>query len=89
LLPINKLDESASVYNGVRYWKWQLSEEILAFEDWEIKDFVVLLPKLSVAAEEYTMIRKEWSPAMLENYNYANVGTMTTKEIKSEVDRWG
>ena len=39
------LEEGISVCHGLQYWKWNLTEALMDLDDWEIKDFVVLLQK--------------------------------------------
>ena len=82
-LRIRRCEEGISVHNGMRYWKWELTKEVLGFEEWEVRDFAVLLPKAGKLTGEdgYTMVSKEWSPAMLDHYEYSCVG-METKEAK-------
>ena len=57
----------------------------MEFGQWEIKDFAVLLPKIhggdvEEVRSQYTMVTREWSPAMLEHYDYSSVGIATKKE---------
>jgi hypothetical protein len=80
---IIKMDHMESIYNGLRYWKWELTDTILKFDSWEVKDFAVLLPKTGNETNgEYTIITKEWSPIMLEHYAYAKVGMDVKAEVK-------
>lgn len=69
--------EQHRLYHGLRYWKWLLSGgRDLTMDEWGIKDFCVLLPKRILGAEvgDYTIVTKEWSPMMLEHYEYSKVG---------------
>lgn len=87
LMKIEKEDFGHSIYHGLRYWKWNLlGGRDLDLEEWEIKDFCVLLPKRSIEVMEgeYTMVTKEWSPIMLEHYDYCKVGLDVEKEVKIE-----
>jgi hypothetical protein len=78
--------EEVSVHQGMRYWRWNLTETILEFDDWEVRDFAVLLPKSgSLTTGEidgYTVVTKEWSPLMLEHYEYSSVGIKPEIETK-------
>jgi hypothetical protein len=57
------------IHNGMRYWKWELTDIFISFHGWEENDFIVQLPKIGENLfGEYTMVTKEWSPAMLEHY---------------------
>jgi hypothetical protein len=87
---LERFEEVNSVHHGMRYWKWQLTDTILAFHDWEVKDFAVLLPKIGRVGEkgEYTMVTKEWSPAMLEHYDYSSVGIEEKKPDRVPVMRY-
>jgi hypothetical protein len=62
--------------HGIRYWPWKLLNEGIALDDVTIEDFVVLLPKAEVGAPpgQFTMVTKEWSPAMLDHYALSWVG---------------
>ena len=74
-MELRKLKHSISVHHEMRYWKWETTEEVISFDHWVARDFVVLLPKIGMEfAGEYTMVSKEWSPAMLEHYEYSKVG---------------
>ena len=67
----------------MRFWLWVRSNTVTSFDDLEIKDFVVLLPKKGKGCDgEYTMVSKEWSPAMLEHYNYSKVGVDTKVKLE-------
>ena len=65
-------------------------------ETLDIHDFAVILPKRGKKARqsgqpwgEYTIVSKEWSPAMLEHYLYSLVGiTRLKKEEYKEEDGW-
>ena len=83
-LKLEREDENVSVQDGMRFWKWVRSNTVKSFDDLEIKDFVVLLPKRGEESDgEYTMVSKEWSPAMLEHYNYSTVGVDTKVKLES------
>ena len=76
-------EKEQSIHHGMRYWTWTLTDTLLEFDDWEVRDFAVLLPKagtLGGGEEGYTVITKEWSPAMLEDYEYSSVGIETKTE---------
>ena len=85
LLVILRAEEGVSVCHGLRYWKWSLSDIVVEFDDWELKDFVVLLQKDRGEEGEYTMVSKEWSPAMLEHYEYSSVGIDTKPKMEEHV----
>jgi hypothetical protein len=58
----------------------------------DIKDFVVLLQKEAGEEGEYIVVIKEWSPAMLEHYDYSSVGIDTKpkmEEFSGVADSWG
>jgi hypothetical protein len=85
-LPLEKKKQGMSTYHGMRYWKWRVLDYILDLEELEVKDFAVLLPKYAVTStdegsKEYTMVSKEWSPAMLDHYEYSTVGTNAKVEV--------
>ena len=47
------------------------------------------LPKIAGGEQgEYTMVTKEWSPAMLEHYEYSNVGIDTKPKVDIEMEGW-
>jgi hypothetical protein len=75
---VERLDFEHSEMHGIRYWKWVLLPGENLLHDLTIIDYVVLLPKSvldnDVILGEYTMVTKEWSPAMLDNYEYSLVG---------------
>ena len=74
-LEMRQLEDGTSVHNGMRYWKWELSRSAIDFDDGEVKDFVVWLPKIAQESQgEFSMVTKEWSPLMLEHYDYSKVG---------------
>jgi hypothetical protein len=52
----------------------------------DIKNFVVLLQKKAGEEGEYTVVTKEWSPAMLEHYDYSSVGINTTPKMEEFSD---
>jgi hypothetical protein len=92
LLGLDRKLDDFSVYQGLRYWKWELSNMVMDFLDWDIKDFVVLLQKQKGEEGEYTMVTKEWSPAMLEHYEYSRVGMETKPKMDEnamDADGWG
>jgi hypothetical protein len=75
---VERLDLQHLEMHGIRYWKWVLLPGENLLHDLTIIDYVVLLPKSvldnDVIPGEYTMVTKEWSPAMLDNYEYSLVG---------------
>jgi hypothetical protein len=80
MLKLLHLDNESTVRHGLRYWVWEISTETtLIFADLETEDYVVLLPKFGgeVLSKEYTMVTKEWSPAMLDHYEYSKAGIET------------
>jgi hypothetical protein len=82
-LKLERKDENVSIQHGMRFWLWVRSNTVTSFDDLEIKDFVVLLPKKGKGCDgEYTMVSKEWSPAMLEHYNYSKVGVDTKVKLE-------
>ena len=95
-LELRKRKGVHSIHYGLRYWKWRLTGRILDWGDLDIHDFAVLLPKRGKKRRkkgqpwgEYTIMTKEWSPAMLEHYHYSLVGlTCLKKEENKEEDGW-
>ena len=96
-----KLQEKSgytSVFQGNNYWKWKLTKVTLDFSLLIIQDFVVLLPKNDPSQPrkrgeiwgEYTLASKEWSPRMLEHYEYSTVGIVQAKDEQEqkEEDGW-
>jgi hypothetical protein len=43
---------------------------VMEFSKCDRKDFIVLLQKETGEEGEYTIVTKEWLPAMLEHYDY-------------------
>jgi hypothetical protein len=65
--------------HGIRYWRCEFTQIDKCLDDVTLIDYVVLLPKADVDREmvvlrEFTMVTKEWSPAMLEHFELANTG---------------
>jgi hypothetical protein len=84
LMIMTRMPEGSSVHNGMKYWKWKPVETHLEFNQWEEDDFVVWLPKIGLDLKgEYTIVTKEWSPAMLEHYEFSKIGVETMK-----VEEW-
>jgi hypothetical protein len=88
-------DEATIINDGLKYWTWKLKGGA-CLDDLVIKDYAVLLPKVPVASEAaservYTMVTKEWSPAMFEHFEYSRVGTSSNgeKRMLYEVDQFG
>jgi hypothetical protein len=51
-----------------------------------------MLQKEAGEEGEYTIVTKEWSPAMLEHYDYLSVGINTQpkmEEFSGVADSWG
>ena len=84
---IERVIGAESIENGMRFWKWRLGESLL-FVNVGVQDFVVFLPKFEGQIEEFTIVTKEWSPAMLEHYNFSDIG-MHTMEEDVKVDIFG
>ena len=63
-----------------------MTREYLSFEACSIVDYVVILPDVSGDAGRYTMVTRNWSPAMLEGYNFSSVGT-DTQYLTAEEER--
>jgi hypothetical protein len=85
MLKLLHLDNESTVRHALRYWVWEISTETtLIFADLETEDYVVLLPKFGgeVLSKEYTMVTKEWSPAMLDHYKYSKAGIETKPKYK-------
>ena len=97
-LQLEEMPGYSSVFQGNNYWKWKLTKAILDLEELSIIDFVVLLPKNDPHTPrkegeiwgEYTLASKEWSPRMLENYDYSTVGIIQPKQEQClrEEDGW-
>jgi hypothetical protein len=84
-------NDTVTVGNGLRYWKWTWSTSVMELGECDIKDFVVLLQK-EAGEGEYTIVTKEWSPAMLEHYDYSSVGIDTKpkmEEFSNVANSWG
>jgi hypothetical protein len=69
------------VMDRLKYWKWELSKDRVDLDQIAIEDFAVLLPRIDARGEhsggsEYTIVTKEWSPLMLENFAYSRAGIM-------------
>ena len=84
-LKIIHFEEVKSIHDGLRYGQWELSDTVLGFDQWEVKDFVVLLPKIDGEKDkrktsEYTMATWDHSSAMLEHYDYSSVGIRSKNE---------
>jgi hypothetical protein len=67
--------------HGLQYWKWQLVDDIIPFEDMRVEDYGVLLPLIPTDNMEdgeekglYSMATKNWSPAMFAHYGFSSVG---------------
>jgi hypothetical protein len=81
MLQLERHDVTLMVRNGLQYWRWRLSEYVMELANCEIKDFVVLLQRDTGEEWEYTIVTKEWSPAMLEHYDYSSVGIDTEPKM--------
>jgi hypothetical protein len=81
-LKLERLEEGSSIHHGLKYWIWRLTGIMYDMDEWNVGDFAVLLPRTDKGnwTTEYSMVTKEWSPAMLEHYDYSNVGTAMKKE---------
>jgi hypothetical protein len=91
MVQLERHTDTMTVGNGLRYWRWSLSPSSMELGDYDIKDFVVLLHKDAGEEGEYTVVTKEWSPAMLEHYDYSTVGidTKPKGEEYPGLDSWG
>jgi hypothetical protein len=67
MIQLEQHNNTVTAGNGLRYWKWTWSTSVMELGECDIKDFVVLLQKEAGEVEEYTIVTKEWSPAMLEH----------------------
>ena len=79
---IKKIDSDESIYHGLRYWNWELTNEINILHTQVVNDYAVLLPRTGNESRTglYTMVTKEWSPKWLDHYHYSMVG-MDVKPI--------
>jgi hypothetical protein len=83
MVPIER-SENHTVHHGLRYWSWTLAPQPVPFESISVVDYGVLLPRLGVVdnvatfVDEFTMVTKEWSPAMFGQFEFSRV------EIKDE-----
>ena len=98
-MKLEQLEAGRSVYQGMRYSKWIISSGVKNFSSLEeIVDFVVLLPKNDPEIpkqrgqkwSEFSFGSKEWSPEMLEHFDYSKVGIVMPKkeELDSEDEGW-
>ena len=87
-------------HHGLKYWKWHLDLQgrELTLEEVTIVDYGVLLPRLAesimpggVAALEgiYTIVTKEWSPALLDHFDYSKVGIIKVQPDLYKVNEYG
>lgn len=88
-------EEIEGSYHGMRFWKWRRTDNIFDLESLVIKDYAVLLPKyaraeLDGSADQFTLVTKEWSPLMLQHYNFSTTGidTKPTLEMKDDDEVW-
>jgi hypothetical protein len=100
-LGIQRSGIESEVKDGLIYWKWELKRIGPFAEDTLVKDYVVFLPMLSrpnggeegsagggefVTSEGiYTMVTKEWSPVMLDHFEYSRIGVQLEKKEKAEL----
>jgi hypothetical protein len=92
MIQLEQHNNTVTVGIGLRYWKWTWSTSVMELGECDIKDFVVLLQKEAGEEGEYTVVTKEWSPAMLEHYDYSSVGINTKpkmKEFSGVANSWG
>jgi hypothetical protein len=82
MIHLEQHNNTVTVGNGLRYWKWTWSTSVMELGECGIKDFVVLLQKEAGEEGEYTVVTKEWSPAMLEHYDYSSVGINTKPKME-------
>lgn len=75
---VERVEYNYSELHGIRYWKWCILEQDKLLENCDILDYVILLPKpgagLGFVKNKFTMITKEWSPDMLDRFDYSTVG---------------
>jgi hypothetical protein len=92
MIHLEQHNDTVTVGNGLGYWKWTWSTSVMELGECDIKDFVVLLQKEAGEEGEYTIVTKEWSPAMLEHYDYSSIGINTKpkmEEFSDVADSWG
>jgi hypothetical protein len=92
MMQMEQHNDTVTVGNGLRYWKRTLSTSVMELGECDVKDFVLLLQKEAGEEGEYTIIAKEWSPAMLEHYDYSGIGINTKpkmEEYSGLADSWG
>jgi hypothetical protein len=74
---MERFDMEHTELHGIRYFKWAVSDSEELLSKLTITNFVVLLPKADVAGQtvqlEFTMVTKEWSPAMLDHYELSEL----------------
>jgi hypothetical protein len=86
---VSRMEESNTiVQNGVKYWKWELLGGV-EFEELNIRDYGVLLPKIGgegipIGGGYFTIVTKEWSPMMLEHFEYCQVGMYVKPEMEEK-----
>jgi hypothetical protein len=73
------MDLEHTELHRTRYWRWEFTQVDKCLDDISLIDYVVLLPKTDVDGDtvvlsEFTMVTKEWLPAMLEHFELANTG---------------
>jgi hypothetical protein len=84
MIQLEQHNDTVTVGNGLQYWKWTWSTSVMELGECDIKDFVVLLQKEAGEERDYndTIITKEWSPALLEHYDYSSVGIDTKPKME-------
>jgi hypothetical protein len=55
MIQLEQHNNTVTVGNGLRYWKWTWSTSVMALGECDIKDFVVLLQKEAGEEGEYTV----------------------------------
>jgi hypothetical protein len=58
MMQLERHNNTVTVGNGLRYWRWTLSTSVMDLENCDIKDFVVLLQKAAGEEGEYTIVTK-------------------------------
>ena len=84
LAPNNKSND------GLRYWMYQLTDEVRQMNDVNVVDYGVLLPRLgSDLVGVYTKSTKNWSTEMFDDYDFylesQNYGSIPTLAVHHEI----
>ena len=84
-LKLNRSETETMINQGLKYWRWNVSDTDRDFDDDDLTviDFAVLLQRLPDVEEEqqhhceYTMVTKGHSPAMLQHFEFSQVGIVS------------